>query len=332
MSRIRTFAFVLAATVFAQTACGVAHADHARRHGPGPITIEPDRQVAPWRVDLLDEAGRPLPTFRHRGRFYVLGQVGERYTIRVTNPTPRRVEAVISVDGLDVIDGRTADFVSKRGYVVPAYGELRVDGFRVSAEEVAAFRFSSVRDSYAGRKGQDRHVGVVGVAIFTEREEPPVYLPEAGPTPMPFPQERRSGGGQDRDERDQGRMGRSVGGGRASAGVRAPSKSAEATSSAPSADGGTSYDRYEGAPTPSERPGLGTEFGERRGSRVTFTRFERENPTRPIAIAELRYNDYDGLTALGIRIPPPWNEDLDLRETANPFPGSGYASPPPGWR
>ncbi len=36
-------------------------------------------------------------------------------------------------------------------------------------DEVAAFRFGSVKNSYAGKKGDDRNVGVIGVAVFEER-------------------------------------------------------------------------------------------------------------------------------------------------------------------
>src|SRR6185295_7375132 len=93
---------------------------------------------------------------------------GERYVIRITNPTPRRIEAVISVDGLDVIDGESGD-LRKRGYVVPAYGETRIEGFRTSQADVATFRFSSVSGSYAGQKGKSRNVGVIAVALFEEQ-------------------------------------------------------------------------------------------------------------------------------------------------------------------
>jgi hypothetical protein len=88
------------------------------------------------------------------------------------------VEAVVSVDGLDAIDGRPAD-LSKRGYIVPAYGETIVDGWRTSLATVATFRFSSVSASYAGRKGRDRNVGVIGVAFF--REQPPPVVRRRAP-------------------------------------------------------------------------------------------------------------------------------------------------------
>jgi hypothetical protein len=45
---------------------------------------------------------------------YAIGEAGQRYTITVNNSSGMRVEAVASVDGLDV-DGKTADF-AKRGY------------------------------------------------------------------------------------------------------------------------------------------------------------------------------------------------------------------------
>ena len=45
--------------------------------------------------------------------------------------------------------------------------------------EVAAFRFGSVRDSYAAQTAEfgDRHVGVIGVALYTERGAEPVEMP-----------------------------------------------------------------------------------------------------------------------------------------------------------
>ena len=50
---------------------------------------------------------------------------------------------------------------------------------------------------------------------------------------------------------------------------------------------------------------------------------------RPIAIAELRYNDVAGLVALGIPVQPmPDEYELMTRETANPFPGDHFAQPP----
>src|SRR5262249_8618275 len=80
-----------------------------------------------------------------------------------------------------------------------------------------------------------------------------------------------------------------------------------------------------------ERPGLGTEFGERRYSSVHYTSFQRENPPRPRYVVETRYNDREGLLALGIPVDDlrPSPDDVSLRESADPFPNSRFASPPP---
>ena len=122
-------------------------------------------------VQLLHENGSPLPTFDVGSRSYVVGEDGERYTIQITNHTGNRFEAVTTVDGLDVIDGRAGSF-EKRGYLVNPFATLEIDGFRQSVDEGAAFRFGAVRDSYASKKGADRNVGVIGVALFQEAGSP----------------------------------------------------------------------------------------------------------------------------------------------------------------
>ncbi|HVR18745.1 MAG TPA: hypothetical protein VMS65_03585 [Polyangiaceae bacterium] len=119
-------------------------------------------------VRLLDENGVPLPTFMDGGRTLVQGEHGRRYVIEVANRSSSRFEAVVSVDGLDVVDGQPGSF-SKRGYLIQPFATVEIDGFRQNMDAVAAFRFGSVRGSYASRKGSDRNVGVIGVAFFAER-------------------------------------------------------------------------------------------------------------------------------------------------------------------
>lgn len=124
-------------------------------------------------IGLKDENGTWLSGFTANSRSYVVGEAGRRYSIVVRNQTPFRIECVLSVDGLDVLDGKAAAF-SKRGYIVDPKGEIEVDGFRQSTNSVAAFRFGSVRGSYAGQKyGETANVGVIGLAVFNERGTEP---------------------------------------------------------------------------------------------------------------------------------------------------------------
>lgn len=124
-------------------------------------------------VGLKDENGSFLSGFTAGSKNYVVGEAGRRYTIVVRNATPFRIECVLSVDGLDVLDGKDASF-TKRGYIVDPKGEIEIDGFRTSTTQVAAFRFGSVRGSYAGQKyGDTTNVGVIGLAVFNERGTEP---------------------------------------------------------------------------------------------------------------------------------------------------------------
>lgn len=117
---------------------------------------------------LNDKNGNSLSGLTTNGRNYVIGESGDRYSIVVRNNTANRLEAVLSVDGLDVLDGKPATF-TKRGYLIDPYATLTVDGFRQSSQTVAAFRFGSVANSYANQKyGNTDNVGVIGLALFHE--------------------------------------------------------------------------------------------------------------------------------------------------------------------
>ncbi|MGJ8695941.1 MAG: hypothetical protein ACSHYF_06455 [Verrucomicrobiaceae bacterium] len=112
---------------------------------------------------------RTLKNYWWRGDRLVIGRKGSNYSLLVKNLTRSRLEVVLSVDGLDVIDGKTAS-TRKRGYIVHPGKTLEVKGFRTSHDAVAAFEFSSVRNSYANLKhGETRNVGVLGLAVYPEK-------------------------------------------------------------------------------------------------------------------------------------------------------------------
>ena len=325
--------FLLPSFLLAATACSSAYA------GPRvALAVSPEKTRAPYDVQIVTESGEIAPTYAFKGRFYVQGNDNERYTIRITNPTGRRVEAVVSVDGLDVVDGESGD-LRKRGYIIPAYGETRIEGFRTSLADVATFRFSSVDNSYAGKKGKARNVGVIAVALFEEQAPPPDQQIVAPPPPPYYWRgEDEEASAPARPSPNRGRVATTKGdrgGAEKKAAAEAPARDV-APSPAPTAAGGAtaaprahyqvdSDDYYEPpvaktAPR-THRPGLGTEFGESRYSAASYTKFVRA-ANRPIAIAELRYNDTAGLMALGIPVQPmPDDGEIMTRETANPFPG-----------
>lgn len=140
-------------------------------------------------VSIRNAYGEPLEAMHVGDRTYVIGQQGERYTIRIENHTPRSFEAVATVDGLDVMNGHPGSFAN-RGYVLGAWDTLDIDGFRQSEDEVAAFRFAKVRDSYAAQTGDARNVGVIGVAFFAQRgDDWNVRELQTRDSASPFPRE-----------------------------------------------------------------------------------------------------------------------------------------------
>ncbi|MDB4981817.1 MAG: hypothetical protein JWM82_2569 [Myxococcales bacterium] len=284
--------------------------------GVGPLA----NRAAGYELEVLVD-GVPAPTFFRAGGSYVLGQQGQRYTLRVANHTGRRIEAVVSVDGRDVVDGRPAE-TGKRGYLVPAWGQVEIDGWRLTRAEVAAFRFSSVADSYAARTGSAREVGVIGAAIFPER-----YVPRPRPLELPYSERRR-------EEYDDAPADLEGGGRGADKSAASPPPVASGRPSTRSSSDAAAE------PAPSRRHGLGTEFGEAHDSSVREVAFVRASAGTPWVVLGARYDDREGLVALGIDVEPDtcggWacDRDLGLRETATPFPVTErrYAAPPPCWR
>ena len=126
-------------------------------------------------VEVYDRtAGRTLPIYEHAGRLYVAGEPRHQYELRVRNSSDRRVLAVTSVDGVNVITGETAA-QEQSGYVLGGWDSVRIEGWRKSLDEVATFYFTKLADSYAARTGRPHDVGVIGVALF--REQRPYYEP-----------------------------------------------------------------------------------------------------------------------------------------------------------
>ena len=129
-------------------------------------------------ISIFDRStGRELPVHWHEGKPYVVGRPGNEYQVVVRSRSGEDLLTVMSVDGVNVVTGETAN-PRQAGYVLSPWQETRIAGWRKSMAETAAFYFTSLPDSYAARTGRPDNVGVIGVAIF-QRMIPP-YQP---PTP-----------------------------------------------------------------------------------------------------------------------------------------------------
>lgn len=129
-----------------------------------------------------------LKGYQWDGKRFVAGKAGSRYTIVIKSHARSRLELILSVDGLDVLDGESAS-TKKRGYILWPGKTLEVKGWRTSMDAVASFEFASVTGSYSNLKGSGtRNVGVIGLAVFTEKGIDPWngFSLDAGPVAAPF--------------------------------------------------------------------------------------------------------------------------------------------------
>jgi hypothetical protein len=240
-------------------------------------------------VDIYDRsAGTSLPVYRHHGRRYVAGQPGNEYAIRIRNNTDGRVLAVVSVDGVNAVTGESAS-PDQSGYVLEPGGYVNIQGWRKDLDRTAAFYFSDPGDSYAARTGRPKDLGVIGVALFREREYD---------RPAVLSRERRS----------------------AAAGAPAPAEADAAGDS--SARSEARSPEYAAA---ARLPSLGTGHGRGEHSPVERVAFERAG-SRPDEIVAIRYERRETLVAMGV-LPEP--RDRPRPRHPDPFPGTlGFVPDP----
>lgn len=271
-------------------------------------------------VDVLDRHnGRLLPEFAHRGQSYIPGQAGAEFSVVLTNRSNERVMAVLSVDGINAISGQTAD-TNQAGYVLEPYASVTIDGWRKSMHDTAAFYFTELPDSYAARTGRPQNVGVIGVAVFRERDYPTIPRWSEGrrygydDRAMPAPAEeyaRRDNEGYNRTPPTASAPPAGVGSG----------AGRSASEAAPSYDGGLA----KRAPQPTDS--LGTGHGRREYNPVQYTDF-RKRSNRPDEVTQVWYDSWPNLAAAGII---PRHLAWDYRpQQPQAFPNQGFV-PDPRW-
>lgn len=314
MRFFRSIPVALAALTLCASIATPAQARPRRAFAPAPRSPV----VAQPLVTL--SVGQPgagdLPSFMHLGSMYYAGTHGERYDLRLTNNTAGRLEVVVTVDGRDVVSGEEGNYKRQRGYVLEPYATVVVDGFRQSYDQVAAFRFSDVAQSYTARRGTPQHAGVIGVAVFKEkrrtaRRHRKAIAPPPPPTYEPYYQ--GSGAGSPPDAFPENR-----------------SRSEAAEADAPSTGRVEFGGDFAPAPTPQPTPRqLGTGYGESQYSAVQEVPFRRHRRRRPDGFLTVYYDSMDGLAARGVLAPSQPVRPIEPIRRPPPIATPGFAAPPP---
>ena len=288
---IRFGALMLVGTLAAAGMTGSAEAAYRVNTGR-QVETETWAQQGPLQVSVQVE-NRQAPLYQaswRQDRWYVEAKEGARYQVRVRNTSGERVAFVISVDGLNAINGERSTLRSSEPmYVLNPYQTTTIKGWRRSLSKVARFVFVDEQRSYAERTNQaNGDMGWIRVAAFREQ---PYY-------------------GWQKDEgqvRDND--------GRSKAGERGQPAPQSTRGTEPMAKG----DVY-GSPQESN-PGTG--WGQTEKDKVREVQF---NP-QAYACAQVivRYEYHSGLVSLGILPTERWRDRTWERDNGE----YGFAQPPP---
>lgn len=280
-----------------------------------------------YTLELLVK-GKPITEYTHENEFFVEGRKGSEYEVKITNNSHRRILAIPSVDGLNVITGKPASSTDT-GYVIPGYQSVTIPGWTLDKAEVAKFTFSANDRSYSAQSGQgESNLGIIGVRVFNERYVPPpvVLTPYWNDGFIPKGLDWSAVG-----------MGSSTAGNPLDGLARdfcsnsdemvfasaAPMASASPMKNSVLRSASVQSQNYV---VPVEES-IGTAFGRATEFATTSTSFDRE--ATPAATLLIRYDTRKGLEQRGIRIDKP--KRSHAKPAPQAFPGDA-CTPPVGWK
>ena len=136
--------------------------------------------------------GKPIREYFHNNKFFIEAKNGTEYSLKLKNHSHKKIMAVISVDGVEVLKGGKAS-EAESGYIVNPYSSINIQGYRIDDNNVATFKFSDGKTSYATqveqkfneekleqvKKGEiapAKNNGIIGIRIWEEKE--PLVIPE----------------------------------------------------------------------------------------------------------------------------------------------------------
>jgi len=260
--------------------------------------------------------GRKVKEYRHNGLTFIEAKDGTEFAIEVKNHQGGRVLAIVSVDGLDIIDGKPATAKS-RGYIIDGYNSETLHGYRKNENQVANFKFTCGGNSYATDKGKGENNGIIAVkfigeAIAYAKQLVPSPFPNTPPRLPTYPKPYYYNAGDFK--------GGNVYGG------SAPCSDTVFYESAPrgaSASAGLSFRACSDvAPAAFD---MGTTWGSVREERVTETEFKYG---AELGTCEFYYASREALQSMGI----PLISQKSVSTLPKAFADSKYASPPKGWK
>jgi hypothetical protein len=129
-----------------------------------------------------------FPEIWRHGNPYLQVTQGAEYSIVINNPLPVRVAVAVTIDGLNVIDGKRTSPDKAEKWIIEANSSLTLRGWQTDRSTLRRFVFTNQTSSYAQWKGKrdnkeyTQNLGVIGVAYFWNNAELQAVLHP----PVPF--------------------------------------------------------------------------------------------------------------------------------------------------
>lgn len=299
--------------------------------------------------------GNKCKQYTNQNNTYIEAKAGSEYCLEIKNNTSRRILAVTSIDGLNTLNGETASEMDS-GYVIGSYSSEKIKGFRISDEEWALFKFGYkfTGKTYAQSKndGSEKNCGVIGIRIFEEKLSPINYYNNITQTIYPhYPYDNSYipsytygppiytyyGGGNiygtpptvccnnnninellsSQDPSNNPNININF----MSTNVRGKGMSSGGCCSNAFIPFQAQHQNIQTEPSFD----IGTEFGKRESSRLSFTNFEKGNLIQKF---DIYYASKESLIRMGII---PLINTLSTNSLPQSFPNNNYCKPPKNW-
>ncbi|HMA65423.1 MAG: hypothetical protein ACM31E_05845, partial [Fibrobacterota bacterium] len=134
-----------------------------------------------------DNFGQYQEIWKNNSPFIQVGR-DEEYSIIINNPLPVRVAVAVTIDGLNVIDGKRSSTDKAQKWMIDPNASITLRGWQTDRSSLRRFVFTDKSGSYAQWKGNHdkktytQNLGVIGVAFFWSSSE----LQAALHPPKPF--------------------------------------------------------------------------------------------------------------------------------------------------
>jgi len=118
--------------------------------------------------NIVTDNGSKMTQFYQNGRTYIEARDKSNFKIRLQNTTSDRIKVILSVDGLNIISGNRAT-PNSEGYLINRFETITIDGWRISSQELRKFFFTTKKNSYNAKTGNDTsNIGVIGMLAYRE--------------------------------------------------------------------------------------------------------------------------------------------------------------------